>query len=116
MKCQRYECPHPHSRTLSAEHSYGLGWIRTQLSGSAGLMGDITLVRTLDEFPVLGAGQNSRLCCIIRDPLPDTTLPLLPESESLVVLLNNFIDMSDAAALIAQSVLQTMFDSQTPRD
>lgn len=100
------------------DRSYALWWIRTQLPGVTGVMGDNMRLYSMDEMPVIGKGTASRLIMYHQGarvgffPLAY----LYPETESAFVVLTNSIALGDAADWIAQAYTQALFEDQEPID
>lgn len=100
------------------EESYALGWIRTQLPGAVGVMGDNGRILPVPQLPVLGRGATPRLALYHQGATVGyfTSFYVFPETESAVIILTNSIANCDAADWIAQVMIQALFDDQQPVD
>jgi hypothetical protein len=90
------------------ERSYALGWIRTQLPGAVGVMGDNGRILPVPQLPVLGRGATPRLALFHQGATVGyfPSFYLFPETESAVVVLTSSIANCDAADWIAQVTIQ----------
>ncbi|KAM7201218.1 beta-lactamase/transpeptidase-like protein [Naviculisporaceae sp. PSN 640] len=93
------------------ERSYALGWIRTQLPGVAGVMGDNIDILGLSGLPVIGEGTQSRLCLYHQGSTVGyyPALYMFPETRSGIVVLTNSIALGDQADWIAQCLTQGQY-------
>ncbi|KAF4461083.1 Peptidase S12 Pab87-related C-terminal [Fusarium albosuccineum] len=102
------------------ERSYGYGWIRTQLPGVVGIIGDnVDLYRGIQYHPPLGSSKDEpRLMLYHQGSTVGyyTFLALFPESDSAVIVLTNSIALSDAADWIARILIKALFDLQDDKD
>lgn len=100
------------------ERSYAMGWIRTQLPGALGIMGENVAIRSLQALPELGVGSPSRLCIYHQCSSVGYfgNIALFPETRSAVVVLANSVALTDSADTIAQALIQTLFDFPNPID
>lgn len=100
------------------DRSYALGWIRTQLPGTAGVMGDNIRLFGLSELPIIGRGMDSRLLFYHQGATVGyfPSFYLFPESKSACVVLTNTISLGDQADWIAQALSQTLFDDKPKID
>lgn len=96
------------------ERSYAMGWIRTQLPGVTGLMGDNLRILPLEDMPVIGQGMASRLAMYHQGATVGyfPSVYIFPETQSSVVVLTNSIALGDAADWVAQALIQSLFDDQ----
>ncbi|OAQ70024.1 penicillin-binding protein [Pochonia chlamydosporia 170] len=94
------------------ERSYGLGWIRTQLPGRVGLIGDNMDVWTLSEQPLLGDEHHPMQMIYHQGSTVGyySHMALFPATESAVIVLTNSIALSDAADWISRTFTQALFD------
>jgi len=94
------------------ERSYALGWIRTQLPGVTGVMGDNIRILGMDQLPVIGEGTESRLVLYHQGATVGyfPSLYQFPESRSGIVVLTNSIALGDQADWIAQCLAQVLFN------
>lgn len=81
------------------ERSYALGWIRTQLHGIVGMIGDNADYWPFEILPVLAAGSDSRLLICHQGATVGyyPSLPLFPETDFAIVVLTNTAALNDAA-------------------
>ncbi|KAL1621772.1 hypothetical protein SLS54_005295, partial [Diplodia seriata] len=100
------------------ERSYGMGWIRSQLPGKFGLVGDNCELFPIEELPTLGKGSEQRLLLYHQGATVGyySAIYLDPATESAVVVLTNSIAMGDAADWISQAVVQTLLGSPEDND
>ncbi|PVH81942.1 beta-lactamase/transpeptidase-like protein [Cadophora sp. DSE1049] len=100
------------------ERSYALGWIRTQLPGVAGVMGDNPRIFSMDELPVIGEGTESRLLLYHQGATVGyfPSLYQFPESKSGIAVLTNSIALGDQADWIAQNLTQVLFNDSKKVD
>ncbi|KAF3064577.1 Protein flp [Daldinia childiae] len=100
------------------ERSYGLGWVRTQLPGVVGLIGDNSDLWDIDESPVLGVKDKPLLMIYHQGSTVGyySFVALFPDTNSAVVVLTNSIGLSDAADWIARVVIQALFDFDDGQD
>lgn len=109
----RPHVPRPVETVL--EQTYALGWNRTQLPGliDFGWNGHM-----LKEFPLLGESYPGRLALWHGGNMPGTTaaICLLPETQTAVVVLQNSLGLCDAADLILQALVDTIFTGSPQQD
>lgn len=100
------------------ERSYTLGWIRTQIPGAVGLMGDNSMILPIKELPELGGKSPSVLALYHQGSTVGyySSILLFPESYSAIVVLTNSIALCDAADIIGQAYAQAIFDFKDPID
>ena len=102
----------PPART---EISYGFGCARVQLPAT---MGDIGCNPPLmpDGMPVVGKGVSSQLVLYHQGSLPGalTAVMLIPETETVIVVLTNTLALNDVADWVGQLVLEAVLD--VPKD
>ena len=100
------------------ERSYAMGWIRTQLPGTVGVMGDNIRLMPLEELPTIGVGAPSRLACYHQGATVGyfPAIYIFPETESAVIVLINSIALGDSADWIAQALIEALFDHPDPID
>ncbi|PGH01867.1 hypothetical protein AJ79_07804 [Helicocarpus griseus UAMH5409] len=101
------------------ERSYALGWIRTQLPGVLGLMGDnFDIIGSVAGLPEIGQCAPSKLCFYHQGSTVGyySFIALFPETQSAVVVLSNSIALTDSPDTIAQAVSQALFDFPHPID
>lgn len=94
------------------ERSYGYGWIRTQLPGAVGLIGDNSGLWDIEDSPVLGTLDQPLFMIYHQGSTVGyyTFIALFPDSNSAVVVLTNSIAISDAADWIGRVIIQALFD------
>lgn len=101
------------------ERSYAMGWIRTQLPGTLGVMGEnIAILDDVDNLPEIGLGSPSRLCIYHQGSTVGyyTNIALFPETQSAIVVLANSIPLTDSPDTIMQALSQALFDFPNPVD
>ena len=100
------------------ERSYACGWIRTQLPGITGIMGNIVSLLPGKELPNMGNGPTSRLVLYHQGPTVGyfTSFYLFPQTNSAVLTLSNSIALGDTPDWIAQAVTQALFDDPVKVD
>ncbi|RSL61405.1 hypothetical protein CEP53_005110 [Fusarium sp. AF-6] len=90
---------------LVREHSYGYGWLRSQLpSVLAPSRGDPVL------NPLVGLGAPSRLAIWHSGDIPgyQTHVTLLPETKQAVVVLTNSLSLNDGSRYINELVIEAL--------
>ncbi|KAF5001847.1 hypothetical protein FDECE_10836 [Fusarium decemcellulare] len=99
-----------------SERSYGYGWVRTQLPGVVGVIGDnVELLGGIRKHPPLGGSKDRRRLMLYHQGSTvgyHTFLALFPETDSAVVVLTNSIAPSDTADWIARAMIKALFDLQ----
>ncbi|KAI9723947.1 MAG: hypothetical protein M1812_000665 [Candelaria pacifica] len=98
------------------EHTYGLGWVRTQLPGRLGLLGvNASLVTTM---PTVGQGSESRLCIWHQGNMPasGSLVYTFPETETVIVVLQNSLALNDTADWVGQLLVETVFNADHKND
>ncbi|KAJ5986314.1 Protein flp [Penicillium sp. IBT 35674x] len=101
------------------ERSYAMGWIRTELPGRLGVMGEnIAILDDVDELPEIGQGSPSMLCIYHQGSTVGyyTNIALFPETQSAIVVLANSIPLTDSPDTIMQALSQALFDFPNPVD
>ncbi|KAM0513578.1 hypothetical protein ACHAPE_007628 [Trichoderma viride] len=100
------------------ERSYGYGWIRTQLPGVVGLVGDNAGLWDLQDSPIVGTPDRPLLMIHHQGSTVGyyTFIALFPDSNSAVVVLTNSIAISDAADWIGRVFIQALFDLRDDND
>ncbi|CAG8269097.1 unnamed protein product [Penicillium salamii] len=101
------------------ERSYGMGWIRTQLPGTLGVMGGNPPIQGgLRRLPELGVGSPSKLCIYHQGSTVGyfSNIALFPETGSAIVVLANSIALTDSPDTISQALIQALFNFPDPID
>lgn len=102
------------------ERSYGYGWIRTQLPGVVGVIGDnVDLLGGIQSHPTLGSVKDERRLMIYHQGSTVgyySFIAMFPKTESAVVVLVNSIGLSDAADWIARVMIKSLFNLQDGHD
>ncbi|KAJ5981963.1 Protein flp [Penicillium sp. IBT 35674x] len=101
------------------ERSYAMGWIRTELPGTLGAMGEnIAILDDVDKLPEIGQGSPSMLCIYHQGSTVGyyTNIALFPETQSAIVVLTNSIPLTDPPDTIMQALSQALFDFPNPVD
>lgn len=100
------------------ERSYGYGWIRTQLPGVVGLVGDNAGLWDMEDSPILSTPDQPLLMIYHQGSTVGyyTFIALFPDSNSAVVVLINSIAISDAADWIGRVFIQALFHLQDNND
>ncbi|KAG8411496.1 hypothetical protein J3458_015553 [Metarhizium acridum] len=101
-----------------SERSYGLGWMRAQLPGVVGLIGDNVGLWELADEPVLGTKDKTMLMIYHQGSTVGyrAFTALFPETDSAVVVLTNSSDVSDAADWIGRVFIQALFEFDDGND
>ena len=101
--------------TPTEEATYGLGLLRSRLPGKLGIMSDNS---DLVAMPVVGKGTPPQVIFNHAGTLSGfySSVYLLPESETIVLVLVNSKPMCDSADWIGQVVLQGFLDGPEPVD
>ncbi|KAJ5730158.1 Protein flp [Penicillium malachiteum] len=101
------------------ERAYAMGWIRTQLPGALGIMGEnFDIIGEAEQLPELGRGSPSMLCLYHQGSTAGyySNIALFPETQSAIVVLANSISLTDLPDTISQSIAQVLFDFVEPID
>lgn len=100
------------------ERFYGNGWIRTQLPGVVGLVGDNTGLWDIKDSPILGTPDRPLLMIYHQGSTIGyyKFIALFPNSNSAVVVLTKSIAISDAADWISRAFIQALFDLRDKTD
>ncbi|KAJ5702808.1 Protein flp [Penicillium malachiteum] len=96
-----------------------MGWIRTQLPGVLGVMGEnIGILGSVEELPLLGKGSPSMLCLYHQGSTAGyySNIALFPETKSAIIVLANSIPLTDFPDTASQSIAQVLFDFPDPVD
>ncbi|KAJ5679288.1 Peptidase S12 Pab87-related C-terminal [Penicillium macrosclerotiorum] len=104
--------------TCDSEQSYGFGWVRSQLPGAVGVVGDNADIWGPSELPIFGARNAPQLMIYHQGATVGyySFLALFPETQSAVVVLTNAIAFSDPAEWIGRIIIQGLFDFAEPID
>lgn len=95
------------------EKSYALGgWIRTQLPGSIGFMGDNPYILDEESMPIVGRDLPPQLIYYHQGSTVGyfSNIALIPTTQSAIVVLTNGIGLADAADWLGQAVLQALLE------
>jgi len=99
------------------ERSYGLGWIRTQLPGP---LGDVGLNPDLaKEMPTVGKGTSEGPLVIYHQGSITaflTSVHLIPETKTAIVVLTNALANNDAADWLGQLLVEAVLDNKDKND
>lgn len=97
------------------EQSYAAGWVRGQLPGPLGLVGSNPGEH---EMPIVGKGAESRLALYHNGLMPGSlsAIYFFPETRTGVVVLQNSLTANDAADLVGQVLVQSIFPGTQPID
>ena len=99
------------------ERSYALGWVRTELPGSLGVIG--LNGGYVNKMPTVGKGLDRSRLCLYHQGSNNTFLSsvhLLPDTHSGVVVLTNSMANNDAADWLGELLLETLLDNQDKND
>ena len=99
------------------ERSYALGWVRTELPGSLGVIG--LNGSYVNKMPTVGKGLGRSLLCLYHQGSNNTFLSsvhLLPETHSGVVVLTNSMANNDATDWPGELLLETVLDNPDKSD
>ena len=99
------------------ERSYALGWIRTELPGPLGKVGQNARWRR--HMPLVGKGlEKPRLCLYHEGSLLSflSSVHLLLDSHSAIVVLTNSMANSDVADWVGEMLLEAVLDNPDKND
>ena len=99
------------------ERSYGLGWIRTELPDSLGVVGLNPMY--VKEMPTVGKGlPEPRLCIYHQGSIVPflSSVHLLPDTNTAIVVLTNSMANNDAADWLGQLLLEAVLDNPDRND
>lgn len=97
--------------TSMNEASYGMGWARVQLPNTLGHIGLNGRLMPLG-MPVVGKGVPSQLVLYHQGTLPGALAGvfLLPETETIILVLSNSLALTDVPDWVGQMVLQELLN------
>lgn len=101
------------------ERSYAMGWIRTELPGPLGAIGENAgILNDMDKLLQSGHGLPSMLCLDHQGLTPGyySNIAMFPKTQSAIVVLTNSVPLMDSATTITQALFQALFDSSIPVD
>ncbi|KAH6989933.1 beta-lactamase/transpeptidase-like protein [Ilyonectria destructans] len=104
----------PMFKTTRNEVSYGLGWARVQLPNTLGHIG--LNGRLMPRgMPVVGRGVPSQLVLYHQGTLPGAlaVVLLVPETESVILVMSNCLSLTDAPDWVSQMVLEVVLGVPT---
>ncbi|KAF2667592.1 beta-lactamase/transpeptidase-like protein [Microthyrium microscopicum] len=99
------------------KRSYALGWVRTELPGALGKIGQNS--RWKRQMPLVGKGlEKPRLCLYHEGSLLSflSSVHLLPDSQSAIVVLTNSMANSDVADWVGEMLLEAVLDNPDKND
>ncbi|KAJ9604889.1 hypothetical protein H2200_010278 [Cladophialophora chaetospira] len=105
------------SESPDLEGWYGLGWVRTRLPSTLGAIG--LNYDFVDRMPVVGRGISGQPICLYHQGSANSFLSsvyLLPESQSGVVVLTNSMSKNDAADWLGELYLEEILNSPERND
>ena len=93
------------------EASYAYGWVRAQLPGPLGAVGCNPSLMP-DGTPIMGKDAPSRLVLYHQGSLPGALSAtfLVPESETVVVVMTNSLSLCDTPDWVGQLMLEELFE------
>lgn len=89
--------------------AYGLGWARVQLPSTLGHIG-INSRLIPHDMPVVGKGAASQLVLYHQGTLPGAlaVVMLLPDSESVILVMSNCLSLTDVPDWVSQMILEEL--------
>lgn len=102
--------PHP--------QSYGLGWVVTELPSVLGLVG-LNGRELGEDMPVVGRNVKSRTRVLYHNgnlPGAFSSVYLLPDSDTVIVVLSNSLGTTDAPYWIGQLLMESILEETDPHD
>lgn len=102
------------SQDSPLERTYALGFLRTQLPGSLGVVGpNVNLV----DMPTIG-DKGSPLVIYHQGSYPGylSVAIMVPQTQTAIVVLTNSLAFNDAADWIGQLLLESVLDVEHPTD
>ena len=101
----------------SHQRSYAMGWVSVELPTSLGV---IWLNPTyIGKMPIVGRGLDKKTRCLYHQGSNNTfvsSVHLLPESRSAVVVLTNSMANNDAADWLGEMILEAVLGNSEPND
>ncbi|KAH8658544.1 beta-lactamase/transpeptidase-like protein [Ilyonectria robusta] len=99
----------PMFKTARNEISYGLGWARVQLPNTLGHIG-LNGRLMPGGMPVVGRGVPSQLVLYHQGTLPGAlaVVLLVPETESVILVMSNCLSLTDVPDWVSQMVLEVV--------
>lgn len=107
----------PMDQTTINEASYACGWVRAELPGPLGAVGCNPPLLP-DGMPIVGKNTPSKLVLYHQGSLPgalSATL-LVPESETVIVVMSNSLALYDAPDWVGQLILEEILDVPEKND
>ncbi|KAH8764189.1 beta-lactamase/transpeptidase-like protein [Diaporthe sp. PMI_573] len=100
------------------ERSYGIGWVRTQLPGVVGMIGDNSGLWDVADSPEFGTKEQPILMIYHQGATVGyySFIAIFPDTSSAVVVLTNSIALSDSADWIGRAVTKALFQFDDGQD
>ncbi len=105
------------SESPELDGSYGLGWVQARLPCTLGAIG--LNHAYVDRMPIVGKGIPEPQVCLYHQGSANTFLTsvhLLPETQSGVVVLTNSMSKNDAADWLGELYLEALIDAPQKND
>ena len=96
----------------TSERSYGMGFVRTELPGSLGMIGLNPMY--VEDMPIVGKGLKEPCLCIYHQGSIEgylSSVHLLPDTNTAIVVLTNSMANNDAADWLGQLLLEAVLDN-----
>ncbi|KAE9371786.1 putative D-aminoacylase [Stipitochalara longipes BDJ] len=109
--------PHVDVSNSSQLQTYGLGWVITSIPGSLGAVG--TNRKELgNSMPVVAPSANKTRVWYHNGSLPGaySSLHILPESETVIVVLSNTLALTDVPYFVGQLLIEAILAEPKPTD
>jgi hypothetical protein len=100
----------PNPSQLLLEHTYGCGWVRSQLPGPLVVIG---MNSTQTTMPIVLKGGASHLCIYHQGMMPGSVanVALIPDTETVVTVVANSSHLGDATDWSSQIILEEIFEA-----
>lgn len=107
----------PMAQPSFREASYAYGWARVQLPNTLGHIGSNPPLMP-DRMPVVGKGSQEQLMWCHQGSLPGAlhAVFVLPETDTIIVVLTNALALHDCADWIAQLLREEIIDTPKRND
>ena len=106
----------PHAKPFGTNSAYGVGWVRARLPGILGAIGCNPVF--MESMPTAGRGSDEKMILYHQGSLAGYTssLFLIPDTESAIVVLSNSISLNDCADWVGQLILEDLLGVEERND
>lgn len=106
----------PHAKPFDTNSAYGMGWVRARLPGVLGAIG--CNPGFMESMPTAGRGSDKTVIICHQGSLAGYTssLFLIPDTESAIVVLSNSISLNNCADWVGQLILEDLLRVEERND